>query len=181
MATDQQFIDSLTVSPLAEHIDLTSFKCNDAIDWYLTNQARAHHDKRITTVMCWLKDGDLAGYITTSMTEVVLEESPLRLLYGLAEVVLRKGGSHRKRFPGLLIGMLGVCERFRRKGLGAYMVKYAIGQAQACCDAAACRFVAVDSDATPEATGMYKAVGFDEVESKKRTETVRMHFDLGPR
>lgn len=181
MPTDQTFLDALVAVPINDSISLDAFKCNDAIDWYLRNQACAHHTKRITSVMCWLNDGDLAGYITTSMTEVVLEESPLRILHDLAEVVLRKGGSHRKRFPGLLIGMLGVCESYKRKGLGEHMVKYAIGQAHTCCDSAACRFVAVDSDTTDAALAMYKKVGFVEVESKKRTDTVRMHFDLGPR
>ena len=181
MPTDDEFLKSLVARPIDDQINSANFKCNDTIDWYLTTQAASQHKKRITNVMCWLKDNDLAGYVTTSMTEVTLEESPLRVLHGLAEVLLRKGGSHRKRFPGLLIGMLGVSERYKRKGLGAHMVKFAVGQAIACCDTAACRFVAVDSDATPEAIGMYQKVGFVAVENKKRTDTVRMHFDLGPR
>jgi len=125
-----------------------------------------------------MHEDNLAGYVTTSMTEVVLEDSPLRLLYGLTEILIRKGGGHRKRFPGLLIGMLGVCDRYKRRGLGQHMVKFAVGQALGASDTVACRFVAVDSDVSPEALGLYEKVGFTAPAGQKRSDTVRMLHDL---
>jgi GNAT superfamily N-acetyltransferase len=166
---------------MSRDTDVSTFSCNPAIDWYLANQACDHHEKQISTVHCFLSDGRLAGYMTTSMTYVQLDESPLRALYKLTDILFRKGGGHHKRFPGLLIGMLGVCDGHRRKGLAEHMVKYAIGQARVASESVACRFVTVDSDATPEATGLYTKVGFTAPEGQKRADTVRMLFDLGPR
>ena len=62
------------------------------------------------------------------MTLVMVKESKIRQLIGLAGIVLKKDGKHRDRFPGLLIGMLGTCDRYKRRGLGAHMVKFAVGQ-----------------------------------------------------
>jgi GNAT superfamily N-acetyltransferase len=178
MSVNQEFLDNLVVRPIGPEIDLQSFCCNDTIDWYLKQEARRHHTKRVAAVHCFMHEEVLAGYVTTSMTEVVLDESPLRTLYELTEILFRKGGGHKKRFPALLIGMLGVCAQFKRRGLGEQMVKYAIGQALGAASAVACRFVVVDSDATDEAMGLYRKCGFSAPEGQKRTDTVRMLHDL---
>jgi GNAT superfamily N-acetyltransferase len=181
MAIDSSFISGLTLRAIGRDVDVGAFRCNEAIDWYLTQAACDHHEKRITMVSCWLHGADLAGYVTTSMTEVALDEAPLRTLYGLTEILFRKGQGHRKRFPALLIGMLGVCEKYKRRGLGEHMVKYAIGQASALSADIGCRFVTVDSDDTPEATGLYRKIGFAAPDGQKRSGNVRMHYDLGLR
>jgi|SRR5579859_1881876 len=181
MPADKAFLDALLVRPIGRDVDTSRFVCNETIDWYIRNAACDHHERRFTTVHCFLHNDDLAGYVTTSMTEIVIDDSPLRGFYGLTEILLRKGGGHRKRFPGLLIGMLGTCVRYRRRGLGEQMVKYAVGQASSASDVVACRFVAVDSDDTPEAKGLYEKVGFRPPEGQKRADTIRMLYDLGRR
>lgn len=178
---DSEFAAGITVQSITRAIDLTAFKCNERIDWYLQTQALDHHEKQVTTVHCFLSQGTLAGYVTTSMSYVQLDESPLRALYRLSGILFKKEAAHSKRFPGLLIGMLGVCEGYRRKGLAKHMVQYAMGLARVASESVACRFVAVDSDSTEEAISLYKNVGFTAPESKGRADTVRMLFDLGPR
>jgi GNAT superfamily N-acetyltransferase len=181
MPTDAGFLAAISICQISQDIDLSTFKCNPAIDWYLTTQARDHHEKQISTVHCFMSGEILAGYVTTSMSYVQLDESPLRAIYKVTDIFFRKGAGHAKRFPGLLIGMLGVCEGYRRKGLAKHMVKYVIGQARVASESVACRFVTVDADATPEATGLYGEVGFTTPEGQKRADTVRMLYDLGPR
>jgi GNAT superfamily N-acetyltransferase len=182
MPKDQAFLDGLVVRPIGRDVDVTGFEGNEVIKWYLCNAACDHHEKQITTVHCFLHGNDLAGYVTTSMTYVDLQASPLRVLYRLTEIVLRRGGGHHKKFPGLLIGMLGVCTHYQRRGLGAHMVKYAIGHARQASNSVACRFVAVDSDETVEAIGMYSGLHFTAPPDQKRDgHTVRMLYDLGPR
>jgi GNAT superfamily N-acetyltransferase len=182
MPTDQAFLDGLAVGPLARNLDLTKFRCNPAIDWFLTEVAGDHHEKRVSAVTCWVNVDDVAGYIATSMTTVEIGDSTQRGLLGLAATIFRKGGGHSKRFPAFLIGMLGVCERHRRLGLGEHMVKYAIGQAMTLAADVGCRFVTVDSDPTDEALGLYRKLGFNAIEGQdKKRATVWMYFDLGHR
>ncbi len=181
MPTDQAFLDSLVVRPIGRDLDLRSFKCETTIDWFLTAVACEHHEKRITAVTCWLHERDVAGYITTSMSVVELSDSPQRDRLGLKAILYRKDGKHNQRFPALLIGMLGVCREYGRRGLGLHMVKHAIGQGIALSRNTGCRFVAVDSDPTDEAMGLYEAAGFKQAEGQKNRKTVLMYFDLGPR
>ncbi len=180
MPIDQTFLDNLRPRPIGRDVDTSKFTCNPRIDWYVATVASDHHERRITSVMCWLHNGDLAGYITTSMTIIQLKESKLRQLLGLAGVLLKKDGKHFDRFPGLLIGMLGVCDRYKRRGLGQHMVKYAVGQARSLSNEVGCRLVTVDSDKTEEATSLYKKLGFQIPEGQDRENTVWMYYDVGP-
>jgi GNAT superfamily N-acetyltransferase len=183
MPTDPPFLAGLERKPIGADVDTSRFKCNDEIDWYLCEAAADHHEKRITTVTCWLHEGDLVGYIATSMTTVELYSSNQQEQLGLKEVRFRAGATGRWRyFPAFLIGMLGVCERYRRRGLGEHMVKFAIGQARAICANVGCRFVTVDSDPTPEATGLYEKLRFLRVEGQdKKRKTIWMCRDLRQR
>jgi len=182
MPTDQPFLDSLTPRPLAREMDVTGFRCNPSIDWFLTQVAHDHHQKRISTVTCWVTGANIAGYIATSMTVVEISDSTQRGFLGLAATIFRQGGAHTKRFPAFLIGMLGVCERYHRRGLGEHMVKYAIGQARALSVDVGCRFVTVDSDPTDEALGLYRKMDFRAIEGQdKKRATMWMYYDIGHR
>jgi ribosomal protein S18 acetylase RimI-like enzyme len=178
---DRAFIDGLVARPVWPELDVSRFQCDTAIDWFLANVAREHHDNRITSVMCWLNDGDLTGYVTTSMHLLQIESPDVRRDVELKGIVRTENGKQVKFFPALLIGMLGVCTRYKRRGLGRYMVMHAIGQAKNLSRTTGCRFVAVDSDNTEEAMGLYKSVGFKVLESRKKDrKTIEMYFDLGP-
>lgn len=186
MPSDQAFLDSLAARQLCPDLDVGAFECGQsAIDWYLREAAREHHDSRITSVMCWAsQDGDVAGYVTTSMHLIEIESPDQRLEMDLKHLVRTEGGKLVKRFPALLIGMLGVCTRYKGRGLGKYMVKHAIGQAHSLSRTIGCRLVAVDSDKTTEALALYRSVGFTEIDNREARRgtrhTVEMYFDLGP-
>jgi GNAT superfamily N-acetyltransferase len=181
MPFDRAFLDGLAARPVSADLDVSRFQCDTSIDWFLVNVAREHHDSRITSVMCWFSDGDLAGYVTTSMHLLEIESADQRRDVDLKGVMRCENGKHVRCFPALLIGMLGVCTRYRRRGLGKYMVMHAIGQAKNLSRMTGCRFVAVDSDRTDEAMGLYTSVGFNFLETKKKDRrTVEMYFDLGP-
>jgi ribosomal protein S18 acetylase RimI-like enzyme len=182
MASDQTFLSGLKVREIGPDLDLTRFQCKEEIDWFLRERACDHHEKRMSVAMCWLDGNELAGYMTTSMGYTEHDDSSWRGLLGLVGVKLRPNGKDLKRFPAMLIGMLGVDQRYRGRGLGRHMVKAAVVSALAAADTVGCRIVHVDSDRTPEALALYKSAGFvmPDGQDPKRA-TAWMYFDLGVR
>jgi GNAT superfamily N-acetyltransferase len=177
LPSDAAFLDGLTVRQIGGDIDLSKWDCNGAIDWFLKNQACDFHDKRLAAVTCWLAGNDLSGFATTNMSLLEVESGEERQKMGIAGILVREGGRQYRVFPALLIGVLGVCARYRRKGLGERMVKFSIGQALS--SGVGCRFVIVDSEPTEEAVRLYDKCGFRKLESQdKKRDTVRMYYDL---
>lgn len=163
-------------------MDLTKFKCNPNIDWYLTTVALTMHQKRLSFVTCWLDGADVAGYVATSMHRVELIRQTQREELQVEQQIM-PAGTVMKGYPALLIGMLGTCDRYRRRGLGREMVLYAVGQALKLSDGVGCRFVTVDADRTEEAVTLYKSCDFGEVEQKpekpgEERKTIWMYHDL---
>src|SRR5438309_10712937 len=106
------------------------------------------------------------------MSLVKMENSLQRENLGLKGVTFREGAREYKQFPALLIGMLGVCERYRNRGLGLHILKVTIGRARAVSRSVGCRFVTVDSDKTDAALGLYRRAEFQQVEGQERESTV---------
>jgi GNAT superfamily N-acetyltransferase len=183
MASDRSFLDSLTTCAIGTDLNLSPWKCGEGVDWFLKHKSCEYHAKRISTVTCWLHEGDLAGYISTSMSHIELYTATEKGKLGLEGVRFHEQQRKAaKFFPAFLIGMLGTTELYQRRGLGDEMVKYAIGQARATSLDVACRFVVVDSEKTDKARGLYKKNNFCPVEGQSADrETEWMYFDLGPR
>jgi ribosomal protein S18 acetylase RimI-like enzyme len=182
MPSDEAFLNSLTVRPLGRDIDLTRFDCKEEVNWFLRERAVEHHEKRMSSATCWLKDGELAGYMTTSMGFTEHDEAAWRRALDLVGVKFTKTGKDQKRFPAMLIGMLGVDVRFRGRGLARRMVRTAVVSALSAANDIGCRIVHVDSDRTPEALSLYRSLGFTMPEGQDpKRGTAWMYFDLGVR
>lgn len=181
MPTDRAWLDSLTVRPISPDIDLSNFRCHPNIDWWLMNVAMTMHEKRLSYVTCWLDGKDLAGYVGTAMSAVEMLHPEQREQLGVQQQIMPTG-TVLKSIAALLIGMLGTCERYTRRGLGTEMVMYAVGQAVKLSETVGCRFVTVESDKTEEALGLYRSCGFGEVVQKKAEErkTVWMYRSIVP-
>lgn len=113
------------------------------------------------------------------MSIVDLDDGSQREGMGLKIPILANGFEIR-RFPALLIGMLGVSKRYEGRGLGKVMVRYAIGQATELSLVTGCRFVTVDADLNDRAINMYTSLGFSRVKQKGTRRTVWMFYDLKP-
>lgn len=188
MGNDDNFLASLEIRQIDSDIDLDNFDCDEgegtepgSINWYLRNAALEHHKKRVSTVTCWLNNGNLTGFMTTTMSYAEIKESSWRDKLGLGSVKIKEQGKHIKRFPAMLIGMLGVDKRYRGKGLGKLMVGEAIASAFEIAPKVACRIVQVDSLWTDDAMGLYTAMGFTLAEGKEDRGTAWMYFDLKER
>lgn len=183
MSTEREWLNSLTHRAIGTDLDLRRFTCNPNIDWWLKTVALDMHTKRFSFVTCWLDGDDLAGYVATAMSVVELVRSEQRGELQVQQEYMPTG-KVMTTFPALLIGMLGTCERYKRRGLGREMVMYAVGQAESLSETVGCRFVTVDSDRTDEAIGLYRSCGFDEVKQKPDKEerkTVWMYRDIKAR
>lgn len=180
MPTDERFLDGLAVQPFGPHINTASFHCDEYLDWFLANAAAKCIQQRLDVLTCWMDGEHVAGYIATAMSELLLRESTDRHFLGLV-LKMHSTAKDLERFPALLIGMLGVCEKYQGKGLGLRMANVAKGQAEILSRSVGCRFVIVDSEKTPKAVGLYTKAGFHEVSgTDAKRKTVRMYYDLKP-
>lgn len=179
MTADPAFLNSLTRCPLDKAIDLSGWKCDDAVDWFLREQAHLWHDQRANTVTCWLDGKTLVGFVTTSMDQLLVESPEERDHMGLTGLKVHEQGKHYKRFPALLIGVLGVHAGHQGRGIGRVMVNFSIDQAKT---GPGCRFVKVDSYNTPDALRLYERTGFVRLDDQDpKRSTIAMYYDLGAR
>lgn len=180
MPTDEGFLNSLSVRAFGPDINIKSFSCDEYLDWFLANAAEKCVRERLDVLTCWMDGEHVAGYMATAMSELILKESSDRHFLGLV-LKMHSAAKDLERFPALLIGMLGVCDRYQGKGLGLRMVNVAKGQAEVLSRSVGCRFVIVDSERTEKATGLYFKAGFREVSgTDPKRKTVRMYYDLQP-
>jgi ribosomal protein S18 acetylase RimI-like enzyme len=116
--------------------------------------------------------------MSTSATRIEMDDPKDRKEVGLDGVTHTETGGYERNYPAMLIGMLGVANRFRCRGLGKHLVRHAIGQARELARITACRFVNVDSMNTPDALKMYRECKFKEPGKQKRAGSVAMYYDL---
>jgi GNAT superfamily N-acetyltransferase len=184
LPADQKFLDGLKRRVFDPTIDVSKFTCQENVKWFITASAPHHHGTRVSTVTCWTSGDDLVGYVATSMKDVhlkedtKLDEADRKAILG--EIRHTEAGPLVKRVPAVHIGMLGVCERFQRRGIGGYMVQWVIGKALEVGDEIGCRFVTVDSLKTEQAVALYSGARFRRT-TVERDNNVLMYLDLGPR
>jgi ribosomal protein S18 acetylase RimI-like enzyme len=169
---------------IGRDMDLGRFQCKEEIVWFLRTQAVSYHEKRLAVVKCWIFDGELVGYMTTSMGLTEHNEPKWRTLLGLAGIKRTMDGTGKDmhRFPAMLIGQLGVDTRYQGRGVGGLMVKHAIVSAMGAADDFGCRIVHVDSDRTPSALKLYTSAGFTLPEGQDESRgKAWMYFDLKAR
>jgi len=186
---DVPFIRSLEFRAFGPDVSTDSFECHRYIDWFLKVQALGYQQKRLARTFCWMDGQRVAGYMATLMTSADFSKRKEEMREAeLVGVAIAPEGRTLDRFPALLIGMLGVSQQYRRKGLGEFMVRFAVGMAEVLSDGTGCRFVTVDADRTDEAIRCYEKVGFSRAETDRQAEAggalrqrVWMYYDLKPR
>lgn len=116
-------------------------------------------------------DAKLIGYITLICGEI-LTETP-------QEVIPPEQVYDYKTFPSVKIARLAIDRRYQGKGLGDYLVAFAVGVVkEAIAPHVGCRFVVVDSKQS--AVKFYERVGFtllDTVANKANDQPV-MYLDI---
>lgn len=131
-------------------IGIEDFHCGDKIvdDWVRTRSASAR--KRGTAVIYVVRCGSaIAGFYSLSR-------------HAVARTEVRGGWFTRnapEHVPAVLLGMLGVDERFKGLGLGAPLLRDAIQNAMKVAHLAGAKVLIVDPNGT-EAASFYEHFGF---------------------
>ena len=138
----------LSIKPLNENYDLSSFTCNDSdLTDFLKNDALNYHRHMISkTGLCFWKN-EIVGYITFTIDTI-----------GIAKVIINDEFISKYKYPALKIARLAVDSRFERRGIGKYLLQDAMGKAWSLSENVGCRFILVDSkkDSVP----FYTKYGF---------------------
>jgi ribosomal protein S18 acetylase RimI-like enzyme len=135
---------------------LVEFSCGKPhLDDFLRDKARFFHADRLG--LCWVvlhKDfPTLVGYFTLNNDSLELttsEEGDLGL----------QDHSGLKRFPAICIGRLAVDRRLQGMGVGAEVMRLAIGLIADSSAPSAARIVVVDADNDPKVLRYYERHGF---------------------
>jgi GNAT superfamily N-acetyltransferase len=161
----------LIIKALNENYDLSSFYCTDSdLNDFLKNDALDYHKNMISkTSLCFWKN-ELAGYITFTIDSI-----------GIKKVNINNEFMSKFSYPALKIARLAVDSRFERRGIGKYLLQFALGIAWSISESASCRLVLVDSkkDSIP----FYEKYGFRKAILKhgdKKDDFTPMYRDLLP-
>ena len=158
----------LTMVSLEKKHNLFSFNCSSSeLNDFLKNDALADQNNMINrTGLCFLK-GELAGFV--ALLADTIEAKAVN--DGLEHYEYRK-------YPGVKIARLAVDSRFKRKGIGTYLLAAALGKTQSVCESIGCRYILVDSK--KNSIGFYQKNGFKLVEKYKNREFIPMYLNLQP-
>ena len=101
------------------------------VDDFLKKQAIDDAARQRSVSWTFMHEGEIVGYIALSFASIQL---------GPAEREARSLMDRPVTWPGLLIGWLGVDERYQARGVGPELLNFALGRALIFGRDAACRF-----------------------------------------
>ena len=145
-------------------VGIEGFTCGDAIvdDW-ATHRSASARKRGSAVIYASYCDGVIAGFYTLSA-------------HSVTRASVSGGWFARnapEQVPAVLLGMLGVDERFKGHGLGASLLRDAIQNAMKIASLAGARALVVDPTG-PDAAAFYEHFGFT-----KLPGTSRMVLKLG--
>ena len=157
--------DPLSLQRLADEHDVEQFRCgNDELDhWF---HVHAHNSDRMDSARVFVlaeDDGPIIGYFALSMTAVVKDQAPKKLVRGLPPHPV----------GAVLIARVAVAEGRQGEGLGGLLLAHAVLGSARAGDAAAARLVVVDAIDDP-AAAFYDRFGFQSIPESPRQLYVRL-------
>ena len=138
------------IEPLKASHSLESFDCGDeALNRFLIRFALANQRARASRTYVVLAADGIVGFHTLVVGEVSPEQAPERIGKGLA----------RHPIPLMVLARLAVAVDHQAQGLGAALLKDAIGRTLAAAEIAGIRALAVHAK-NERARGFYEHFGF---------------------
>nr|WP_255350456.1 GNAT family N-acetyltransferase [Methanosarcina sp. WH1] len=134
---------------------------------FLKNDALNDQKNMISrTSLCFWKD-ELVGFFTLIADTIEAKA----VIDGIEHYEYRK-------YPGVKIARLAVDTRFKRRGIGTYLLLAAIGKTLSVCENIGCRYILVDSK--KNSIGFYQKNEFKLVEKYKNREFIPMYLNMQP-
>lgn len=138
------------IEPLQASHAVEAFDCGDAaLNRFLIRFALANQRARASRTYVALKGDSVVGFHSLVVGEVGQEQAPERIRRGLA----------RHSIPVMVLARLAVAEEHQGQGLGAALLKDAIGRTLAAADIVGIRALAVHAK-NERAGGFYSHFGF---------------------
>lgn len=143
---------------LVAGVGIKDFKCGDEIvDKWVANHSATARKRGSAVIYVVYCEGAVAGFCTLST-------------HSVARADISGGWFSRnapEQVPAVLLGMMGVDERFKGYGLGASLLQDAIKNAMKVANLAGARALIVDPTG-PNAASFYKHFGFKELSGTDR-------------
>jgi GNAT superfamily N-acetyltransferase len=162
--------ENLRVLPLTEGNDLQKFRSsNYELNDFLRNDARSSQDKLITrTFLCYHLD-DLVGFLTlvADTIEVKLVEAPDGV-----------DGYQYSKYPAIKIARIAVDEECAGRGIGRFLLLWAMGTVYRVSRVVGCRYITVD--AKKESVPFYEKNGFKIIKRYAGRNFPPMYINMYP-
>ncbi len=125
---------SFLIEKLDSHHIVGNFDCgNEELNRFLVRYARINQLSNASQTYLGLADGTIIGFYTLTVGQVLPEESPRRVIKGLA----------RHPVPIMLLARLAVSNAWQNRGIGAGLLKDALRRTLQAADIAGIRSLAV--------------------------------------
>jgi len=163
--------DELQIIPYLKRCKVSGFESTSPeLNEFLKEDALKNQEELISKTYLYCYSNRLVGYVTFTTDIVkkkdVQEEEHIEIQY--------------KEYPAIKIARLAVDKRYKRRGVGRFLLLAAVGKALKISEEVGCRFITVDSK--QESTGFYKknlvVLNWSEDTKKKKYPT--MYFDVLP-
>ena len=164
---------TLKISRLVEQrlpvLDFTESDGTDPlkINEFYKKDLQIYSKAKLSTVWVVKEDEKIIAYFTLSMNAIELDM--------LSKDEKVKNTTPRK-YPVVLLGMMGVDKKHRSKGVGKFICRTCIGLAINTSNKIACRYVALQT--TLDKTGFYEQIDFIRSKKSSKGETVWMYARL---
>lgn len=130
-------LQELSFRKLTEDVELSSFCCDKddelGIDEFIHSEALDYQKGHYGVTYLFYHSNEIVGFVTVAMGSVRAKELP--------EEMETNDESRIKTFPSLLIGQLGVDNKYRKRNLGSILCDWCVGLAVELSDRIGCRYV----------------------------------------
>ena len=164
----------IKVEKLSEIFDFRKFDCGDKdINDFLWNDALRYQKENIATTLLFIYENSILGFCSLAADSVKLEK-------GTEDTKIRGGIGHvHDEYPALKLARFGRDVKFRKIGIGNFVLNYVVGLAVKLNENAAMRFITLDS--YPKRVDYYVERGFVKnlhADYQKDGQPVSMRLDL---
>lgn len=143
---------------LASGVGITNFHCGDSVvDGWVSKHSSTARKRGTAVIYATYCGEDVAGFYTLSTHSVVRSE------VGGGWIVRNAP----EQIPAVLLGMMGVDEKYKGCGLGAQLLRDAILNAMKIANLAGARALIVDPTGE-QAAAFYRHFGFGEIKGTNR-------------
>ncbi|MCW4014262.1 MAG: GNAT family N-acetyltransferase [Candidatus Bathyarchaeota archaeon] len=165
-------IEQVSYQRLSNEADVSRFNCsqNDlsGVNEFLHKEADRYQQEKMGTTYLFYYNNQIIAYVTVSMTCIDSRDAPDRDILDWFE---------KKKPPAMLVGQLGVDNKWRGRGIGSFLCDWCYGLAAEFSEEIGCRYVTLHTE--KELISFYERNGFNTMKPNKKSPVmVRKIVDI---